>query len=73
MKTTALNHINSKLKNLPEPLLEEVEKYIDLLTCKHNQDIQEIPQWQQELVIKRKKENRTPVDAFEMIEELLKE
>ena len=32
MTATALKHVNSKLKNLPDTLVDEVEKYIDFLT-----------------------------------------
>ena len=44
MTATALKHVNNKLKNLPDALVEEVEKYIDFLTFKdqvhfHKDDI----------------------------------
>ena len=38
MTATALKHVNNKLKNLPDALVEEVEKYIDFLTFKHSQE-----------------------------------
>ncbi len=44
MTTAALKHVNTKLKELPDALVEEVEKYIDFLTYKHNQNTQEIPE-----------------------------
>ncbi|WP_396172516.1 hypothetical protein [Flavobacterium sp.] len=70
MTTAALKHVNNKLKNLPDALVEEVEKYIDFLAFKHSQENQQIPQWQQDLVIKRINENQMPVDAFDMIDDL---
>ena len=38
MNATSIEQVNSKLKQLPESLLEEVERYIDFLTYKHNQE-----------------------------------
>ena len=38
MNATTIEQVNSKLKQLPESLLEEVERYIDFLTYKHNQE-----------------------------------
>ena len=70
MATTALKHVNSKLKNLPDTLVEEVEKYIDFLTFKHSQETQKVPEWHKEIVLKRIKENKTPVNAFEMLDGL---
>ena len=31
MNATTIEHVNSKLKQLPESLLEEVERYIDFV------------------------------------------
>jgi hypothetical protein len=70
MTTTAIKHVNSKLKNLPDTLVEEVEKYIDFLTYKYSQDNQNIPQWHEEIVKQRIKDNKIPVDAFEMLKSL---
>ena len=70
MTTAALKHVNNKLKNLPDALVEEVEKYIDFLAFKHSQENQQIPQWQKDLVIKRINDNQIPVDAFDMIDDL---
>jgi len=70
MTTNALKHVNEKLKNLPDSLVEEVENYIDFLTFKHNQDSAEILQWQKDVVLKRIAESKNPVDAFEMIDNL---
>ena len=70
MATTALKHVNSKLKNLPDTLVEEVEKYIDFLTFKHSQETQKVPEWHKKIVLKRIKESKTPVDAFEMLDGL---
>ena len=70
MHTTTRKQVNAKLQQLPEALLEEVERYIDFLTFKHKQETQDIPQWQQDLVLKRVKEVQKPVDAFEMLNEL---
>jgi hypothetical protein len=70
MTTTAIKHVNTKLKSLPDALLEEVEKYIDFLAYKYSQEIQEIPEWHKEEILKRVKENKTPIDAFEMLNNL---
>lgn len=73
MNTTTIKQVNTKLKQLPETLLEEVERYIDFLTFKYKQDTEDIPQWQKDLVLKRVKEANKPVDAFDMLDELEKE
>lgn len=73
MNTTTIKQVNTKLKQLPETLLEEVERYIDFLTFKHKQDIEDIPQWHKELVLQRVKEANKPVDAFDMLDELVNE
>lgn len=70
MNTTTLKQVNAKLKQLPETLLEEVERYIDFLTFKHKQDTEGVSQEHQDLVLKRVKEGNKPVDAFEMLDEL---
>ncbi|HUH26506.1 MAG TPA: hypothetical protein VLY87_07750 [Flavobacterium sp.] len=70
MNTTTIKQVNSKLKQLPETLLEEVERYIDFLTFKYKQDTEDVPQWHKDLVLKRVKEAKTPVDAFDMLDEL---
>lgn len=70
MNTTAIQHVNSKLKNLPDSLLGEVEKYIDFLAFKYSQEEQEIPQWHKEEVLKRVKDKKNPVDAFVMVDDL---
>lgn len=70
MNTTTIEQVNSKLKQLPDTLLEEVERYIDFLTYKHNQDTEDIPQWHKNIVLKRAKEAKKPVDAFDMLDDL---
>lgn len=70
MTTAAIKQVNSKLKNLPDELLEEVEKYIDFLTYRYTQDSLEVPQWQKDIVLKRMEKNEDPVDAFDMINDL---
>lgn len=70
MTATAIKHVNSKLKSLPDTLVEEVEKYIDFLAYKYSQENQDIPQWHKEIVNQRIKDNKTPVDAFEMLKSL---
>jgi len=70
MNTTTIKQVNSKLKQLPDTLLEEVERYIDFLTFKHKQETQDIPQWQKDIVLKRVKDAKKPVDAFEMLDDL---
>ncbi len=53
MTATALKHVNDKLKNLPDSLIDEVENYIDFLVYKYAQDANEIPQWHKDEVLKR--------------------
>lgn len=70
MTATALKHVNDKLKNLPDSLIDEVENYIDFLVYKYAQDTNEIPQWHKDEVLKRIKLDNKPVDAFDMIDKL---
>lgn len=70
MTAAAIKHVNTKLKELPDALLGEVEKYIDFLAFKYSQESQEIPQWHKDVVINRIKDKKTPVDAFEMLDNL---
>ncbi|WP_298116430.1 DUF2281 domain-containing protein [Flavobacterium sp.] len=70
MTATALKHVNDKLKNLPDSLIDEVESFIDFLAYKHSQESNQIPQWHKDEVSKRIKLNKKPVDAFEMIDNL---
>ena len=70
MTTSAIKHVNSKLKNLPDTLVEEVEKYIDFLAFKYSQESQDVPQWHKDIVFQRIESQETPIDAFRMIEEL---
>jgi hypothetical protein len=70
MTATALKHVNSKLKNLPDTLVEEVEKYIDFLTFKHSQETSNVPEWHKEIVLNRIKDKKMPIDAFEMLDDL---
>ena len=70
MTAIALKHVNDKLKNLPDSLIEEVESYIDFLAYKHSQESNHIPQWHKDEVFKRIKLNEKPVDAFDMIDNL---
>jgi hypothetical protein len=70
MTATALKHVNDKLKNLPDSLIDEVESFIDFLVYKYYQEDNQIPQWHKDEVVKRIKLNKKPVDAFEMIDNL---
>jgi hypothetical protein len=70
MTATALKHVNSKLKNLPDTLVDEVEKYIDFLTFRYTQDSLHIPQWHKDIVLKRMSDKQTPIDAFDMLDDL---
>ena len=70
MTATALKHVNSKLKNLPDTLVDEVEKYIDFFTFIYIEENQDVHQWHKDIVLKRKSENQTPVDALDMLEDL---
>lgn len=51
MTTTNIQQGNEKLKSLPNPLAEEVEKHIDFLAFKHAQETQDIPEWHKEVVL----------------------
>ncbi|MBY0067063.1 MULTISPECIES: hypothetical protein [Empedobacter] len=54
MNATTIEQVNSKLKQLPESLLEEVEPYIDFLTYKHNQETEfELSDEQKEILDNR--------------------
>lgn len=70
MKATAIKQVSNKLKDLPDALLEEVEKYIDFLAFKHHQEHIEIPQWQKDIVLERMKNPKGFVDAFEMLDKI---
>ena len=56
MTTSAIKHVNSKLKNLPDTLVEEVEKYIDFLAFKYSQESQDVPQWHKDILDERMRE-----------------
>ena len=70
MTTTAIKQVNSKLKNLPDTFVEEIEKYIDFLTFRHTEEESIVPNWQKEIVLQRIKDKKPPIDAFEMLKEL---
>lgn len=70
MTATSIKQVNAKLKNLPDALVEEVEKYIDFLAFRHSQKIDEVPEWHKEIVLKRIKDKKAPVDAFTMLDNL---
>lgn len=53
MNAEAIKQVSSKLKNLPDSLLEEVEKYIDFLVYKNAEETEEIPQWHKDEVLLR--------------------
>lgn len=53
MNAEAIKQVSSKLKNLPDSLLEEVEKYIDFLVYKNTEETEEIPQWHKDEVLRR--------------------
>lgn len=70
MTASAIKHVNSKLKNLPDTLVEEVEKYIDFLAFKYSQETHDVPDWHKDVVLKRIKDNKEPVNAFGMLDNL---
>ena len=70
MTTSAIKHVNSKLKNLPDALEKKKKKYIDFLAFKYSQESQDVPQWHKDVVLQRIENQEPPVDAFKMIEEL---
>lgn len=70
MNAEAIKQVSSKLKNLPDSLLEEVEKYIDFLVYKNTEETEDIPQWHKDEVLRRIKANEPPKDAFAMIKDL---
>ena len=53
MNAEAIKQVSTKLKNLPDSLLEEVEKYIDFLVYKNAEETEEIPQWHKDEVLGR--------------------
>jgi|JI6StandDraft_1071083.scaffolds.fasta_scaffold14308_4 hypothetical protein len=70
MTAIAIKHVNTKLKRLPDALIQEVEKYIDFLAFKYSQEEQKIPQWHKKIIDHRLKDykenpsNVTDFDAF---------
>ena len=71
MNATTIEQVNSKLKQLPESLLEEVERYIDFLTYKHNQETEfELSDEQKEILNNRLNE---PKENFLNAKDVLKE
>ena len=59
MNATTIEQVNLKLKQLPESLLEEVERYIDFLTYKHNQETEfELSDEQKEILDNRLNETK---------------
>ncbi len=71
MNATTIEQVNSKLKQLPESLLEEVERYIDFLTYKHNQETEfELSDEQKEILDNRLNE---PKENFLNAKDVLKE
>lgn len=71
METAAIKNINSKLKTLPQALLEEVDSYIDYLKFKYSKEESiYIQKWQQDLVSERMRDPKPAVDAFEMIKKI---
>lgn len=71
MNATTIEQVNLKLKQLPESLLEEVERYIDFLTYKHNQEAEfELNDKQKEILDDRLNE---PKEIFLNAKDVLKE
>lgn len=69
-KSERLKRVNYKLENLPENLLREVDLFIDYLT---EEELSNIPQWQQSIVLDRIENSTEFVDAFEMLAQLKNE
>jgi len=53
MNESTIKQVNAKLKQLPENLLEDVERYIDFLTFRHKLEKEDIPQWQKNILDNR--------------------
>ena len=71
MNATTIEQVNSKLKQLPESLLDEVERYIDFLTYKLNQETEfELSAEQKEILDNRLNE---PKENFLNARDVLKE
>jgi hypothetical protein len=70
MNATTIEKVNTKLRALPDSLLQEVESYIDFLTFRQNQKGDEVPQWHKDLVLERVQDKKVPVDAFGMLDKL---
>lgn len=68
--STTIRQVSTKLKALPDALIKDVEKYIDFLTFKHAEDSLNIPQWHKDVLDKRIKDNKNPIDAFEMLDQI---
>ncbi len=74
MNATTIEQVNLKLKQLPESLLEEVERYIDFLTYKHNQETEfELSDEQKEILDNRLNEPKENfLNAKDVLTELHK-
>jgi hypothetical protein len=70
MNTTAIEKVNIQLKNLSDSLIEEIEKYLEFLIFKYNQENQDIQEWHKNIVLDRIENPKKSVDAFEMIDAL---
>ena len=71
MNATTIEQVNSKLKQLPESLLDEVERYIECLTYKHYQETEfEVSVEQKEILDNRLNE---PKENFLNAKDVLKE
>lgn len=57
--------INKRLKNAPQEVLDQLLGYLDGITSENNTSI---PQWQQDLILERKKTKKEaylPLDGLE--------
>lgn len=75
MNLLSITKVQSKIKNLPDSLLKELEEYVDFLLYKHekqNLNEIEVEEWQKNIVLERLETMETSEDAFEMLKDFQK-
>lgn len=69
---TTIKDIEKNLQDLSPELLIQVNDYIEFLKERYSVSHSEIPQWQKDEVLRRKKEAEQNPDIMKPIEELYK-
>ncbi len=75
MNLLSITKVQSKIKNLPDSLLKELEEYVDFLLYKlekQNLNEIEVEEWQKNIVLERLETMETSEDAFEMLKDFQK-